>query len=442
MLEDFSSVNGSQTGICKAIIAPVVDIQTEPFLKSMTGSMPAYHRFVLDDPTKDMNYHLSGYGSFYQEALVKFNGESIERYAGVVSSTYATEHIVYDSYRNMVKRGKTMPLEYLNLFSNKQQERISKLLPQYSPKKLTEDEIIGWIECPSLVHPGENVWVPKQLFFVGYKHDVEKSEKIIVPSFSTGTASHKTLKKALINAITEYLQIDAFVLSWYTLRKSRVVEIDNPIVKKIMQESKLGEDDSYDVKLLEISMPDVQMPIYMAILLRKDKRLPYMTVGTQGDLDAENGALRGIMEATAIISMNLFISVFDPEKFEFAVKESAYTDLDTNVYFYAFPSKIKEKDAIVEALSGETVKLSEIPSMRGVSDDEKLEKLIQLVAGVSEYAVYLDITPPEVADKGWSVVRVFIPEICGMCLPGMPFEDHPRVRKYGGIKNAYPHPLP
>lgn len=167
-----------------------------------------------------------------------------------------------------------------------------------------------------------------------------------------------------------------------------------------------------------------------------------MVVGTQGDMDAEYGILRGIMESTAIISMNTFMMIFDGERFDFALKESAFTDLDTNVYYYGAPVKIKEKNKIISQLTGEDILLSSIPSMRGCSNDEILEELIRQVKNISEYAVYLDITPPEVSDKGWSVIRVFIPEICGMCLPGFPFSNHPRVLKYGGVTNVFPHPLP
>ncbi len=441
-MNNFRDINGSQTGILKSIVAPVTKMHKEPFIKSVTGSMPNYHRIILNNPSSDMNYHLSGYGQYYQEALVKFNGESIERYAGVVASSYASDLVKYDSYENISKTGKTMPLKYLNIFSEKQQLQMSSLLPQYSPKHLKEDQVIGWVKAHSLINPGEDIWVPRQQFFVGYNYLEGIGEPVIVPSFSTGTAAHKTVKKALINAITEYLQIDAFILTWYTMRKSKKVIIDNPTINQILEESGLGNNGSYDVIPLLITLPDINIPVYMAILKRKTNKLPYMVVGTQGDMDAEYGILRGIMESTAIISMNTFMMIFDGERFDFALKESAFTDLDTNVYYYGAPVKIKEKNKIISQLTGEDILLSSIPSMRGCSNDEILEELIRQVKNISEYAVYLDITPPEVSDKGWSVIRVFIPEICGMCLPGFPFSNHPRVLKYGGVTNVFPHPLP
>ena len=246
-MNNLRAINGSHTGILKSLVAPVTKIHKEPFLKSVTGSMPHYHRFILGDPEKDMNYHLSGYGRFYQEALIKFNGESVERYAGVTSSSYASTNIVYASYDEMCKKGPTMPLEYINIFSPEQQKQMNQLMPRYSPVHLRSDQTIAWVKGHSLVYPGEAIWVPRQQFFVGYEHFEGDNDPVFVPSFSTGTAAHKTTKKAMINAITEYLQIDAFIMSWYLMRKSPKVVIDNPIVLKMLEDSGLDADSPYDV---------------------------------------------------------------------------------------------------------------------------------------------------------------------------------------------------
>ena len=61
---------------------------------------------------------------------------------------------------------------------------------------------------------------------------------------------------------------------------------------------------------------------------------------------------------------------------------------------------------------------------------------------ISKYAVYLDITPPEVIGTGLQVMRVFIPELVQLSYPGFPYSRHPRVLEFGGITNAFPHPMP
>ncbi len=39
-------------------------------------------------------------------------------------------------------------------------------------------------------------------------------------------------------------------------------------------------------------------------------------------------------------------------------------------------------------------------------------------------------------------MRVMIPELIEMCIPEFSFENHPRMKQYGGVINEYPHPMP
>lgn len=442
LLNQFRYIGGNQTGVMNGVIAPMVHMPPEPNLKSMTGRMPHYHKSTFNDPNKNVEYHLSGYGIYNEEAFIRLMGESIERYAPIGTEKLFRDKVEYASFKEISKKGKTMPMEYLNIFSPDQQRIIAKIMPSYSPEPATEEDVIGWISCPSLVHPGENVYVPIQLLLTGFIKNEKACEKYFTPAFSTGTASHKSVKKALLNAMIEYVQIDSFVISWYAMQKAKRVVIDDENVLECMRKCGLGEDSPYDVTPLYVTLPDMDLPIFTVVLRRKDKKLPYLIVGTQGDYNAANGVLRGTMEATAIIFMHMFNALFDPEKIEFSMKESAFSDLDTNVLYYGVPDKSEEIDALLDKLMDRSVRLSEIPSCCERDTDGQIGHLVRSISQVSEYAVYMDITPPEVIEQGWSVIRVLIPELCAMCLPGFPFSNHPRLKKYGGVKNEYPHPLP
>ncbi|GKX32008.1 streptolysin associated protein SagD [Vallitalea longa] len=442
IMNQYRYIGGNQTGIMHGVLAPMVHMPPEPCLKSITGRMPNYHKITYNDPQKHVEYHLSGYGIYNEEALIKLIGESVERYAPICTEKIMRDRIVYSSYREMTKIGKVMPLKYLNIFSGEQQKILSKIMPVYSPQSATEDDIIGWIKCASLVHPNEDVWVPMQLLSVGFVKNKENNEKFFAPAFSTGTASHTSLKKALLNSLIEYVQIDAFIISWYTMRKVKRVVIDDEDILQYLESCGLGKDSPYEVIPLLVTLPDMDLPVYLVVLKRKDEKMPYLIVGTQGDLNAKNGILRGTMEATAIIFMHMFNALFDMPKIDFSINESAFADLDTNVLFYGVPNKVKEIDNLLNQIIEGTIKLSEIESRWENDVDAQISHLIKEISKVSEYAVYVDITPPEVIDKGWSVVRTFIPELCAMCLPGFPFENHPRLKEYGGVINEYPHPLP
>ena len=86
--------------------------------------------------------------------------------------------------------------------------------------------------------------------------------------------------------------------------------------------------------------------------------------------------------------------------------------------------------------------LGSLKSLEKTTFDEELSDILSKLKKKSTYGVYLDITPPEVRDKGWKIVRTFFPELVQMCLPSFPYSNHPRIKEFGGVKNDLPHPVP
>ncbi|MFD3156230.1 YcaO-like family protein [Haloimpatiens sp. FM7330] len=442
VMKDFTTLAGNQTGILKSTAVPLVNHDNEACLKSITGNMPNYHKQVLNSNTS-VQYHIIGYGSHYEEALIKYTGESIERYATMVCSELLKDKIVYATYKEILKKGKVMPLKYMDVFTKEQIKENKKLNMTMCDKKVTEEDIIGWIKCPSLLNSKEEIWVPAKMMFVGYNVSHEKRELNYIPSFSTGTAAHKSLKKALLNALIEYIQIDAFMISWYTKRKCSLVKIDNEYVNKVLEDVNLGENSPYEIIPLYMTLEEIPIPTFGVFLKRKDKKTPYMLFGVQGGLNAENALTRGIMEAAAISYSSYFNTIYNKESLEYVIGENPkFLDLDTNVLFYSIPTKTEQKDKLIQDFVDDEVNLSSIEDFRGEGIDSQIRCLIKYISKVSKYAVYMDITPPEAREKGWYVMRVLIPELLEMCIPEFPFANHPRMKKYGGIKNEYPHPMP
>src|SRR5206468_3261869 len=83
-------------------------------------------------------------------------------------------------------------------------------------KRLEPDDVVGWVRCSSLFDPDKDIWVPAQMLFVGYRINSERNEVAFTPGFSTGTAAHSSVEKALQNALLEAIEIDALMLHWYT----------------------------------------------------------------------------------------------------------------------------------------------------------------------------------------------------------------------------------
>lgn len=442
VLKEFNDVAGTQTGIINSTVVPLVNYEGEPTLKSMTGTMPDYHKQILKGG-QSIQYHIIGYGSHYEEAFIKYIGESIERYSTLVGGELVKDKLVYGSYNKISKEGKTMPVKYMNVFTKEQIVKIKEMRLILCDKQVTDDDVIAWIKCPSLFNTEEDIYVPAQMLFIGYENNTLRGEHRYIPAFSTGTASHKSLNKALLNALIEYIQIDAFMINWYTKRKCKKVNIDDERVKEIIRHHELDENCEYEIIPMELTLPDLDLPSFAVYLRRKDNKAPYMLLGIQGDMDPVHGIVRGIMEAVPIAQSTFYNAIFHREAIEEVMSPDAkFIDLDKNVLFYAMPYKQDEKNKLLDDLIDGEINLSEIKSYKDYNVDMQIKHLIKELSKVSEYAVYMDLTPPEAREKGWYVMRVLVPEILEMCIPDFPFANHPRMIKYGGVKNEYPHPMP
>lgn len=445
VLDTFTKVAGNQTGIVKATAMPLINQDKSINLKSITGNMPKYHKLLLKRQDTDVQYHIIGYGDYYEESLIKYTGESIERYSAMVAPTLTENQIIYGTYKEMCKKGKVMPLEYINVFTDEQMQEISTTFKAFSDKQVTEDDVIGWIKCPSLIHKNEEIFIPVGMMFVGYEVNLEAGEKQFIQGFSTGTASHTDFKKALINAIVEYLQIDSFMVTFHTKRKCKRVIIDDKSVNKALDEIGLGKDSIYEVITMDMTLEDNIVPTFGTFLRRKDKKMPYLLFGLQGDLDVKNGAYRSIMEGISISHSGYFNTIYNRNVIKHILdnkEDLKFLDLDLNVLYYSTPDDFCEKEKLVDDFIDGEIKLSEIKTIDNLDVDSQINALIDHVKKISEYAVFMDITSPELRDKGWYTARVLIPEILEMCIPGFPFKNHPRMKKFGGAINEYPHPMP
>ncbi len=442
IFNNLKRISGNHTGILNQSQSPIINHTRGVQLKSVTGTLPNYHKLILGD-SAEIAYHIIGYGSHYEEALIKYVGESIERYAGVITTKLCENDIIYDTYNNLSKENKVLPLEYLRVFDDEQIKKNNELNMTMCQKEVTGEDVIGWVRCDSLFND-DKIYVPAQMLFVGYQVNEELGEKHFIPGFSTGTASHTDIKKALFNAIVEYIQIDSFMLAWHTMKKCRKINIDDENILKILEECNLGAESDYDITVIDMSVGD-DNPLYTFGIVLKNKynEGPYIVFGVQGGLDPRHTLLRGVMEAASITYGYYYNVIYSPELLDNIESDNPlFLDLDSNVLYYSHINDIEKKDAIFNSFIEGEINLSELENRQGTDIEEDIQKLVDYVEKISEYAVFADFTPPELADTNWKVIRVLIPELLEMCIPQFPFKNHPRMIKFGGVKNDAVHPMP
>src|SRR5208283_5367072 len=262
-------------GITQSLLMSPIKQAEDLAIKSVVAQMPDYHRVLLS-PHLEMQYHLSGYGTFYEEALIRLAGEAIERYSLMVAQRLVQDRILYASYDEVSRQGDVVPFELLELFSDADYEKLNRGMYR-GMRRLGRDDVVGWLKCPSLFHPAMEIWVPAQMLFVGYKLNRERGEVAFAPGFSTGAAAHTSWEKALQNALLELIEIDALMLRWYTNLPAPAVTIDNPNFAALVPKL-FAARSRYEVLALDLRVLDaVDAHVSGSVIINKQEDRPYIT---------------------------------------------------------------------------------------------------------------------------------------------------------------------
>ncbi|WP_040210961.1 YcaO-like family protein [Clostridium polynesiense] len=431
----FKSINAQHFGIMESQILTTAKGKYSPEVSVCTANMPDYHKIIIDEKA-EMNHHLSGYGIYFEESLIRLLGEGIERYALLTASEIYKDKEIMASYNEVSKLGEVMPWEYIDMYTKEDYDR---LLSFTNIQKIDKDTKISWIKCPSILDKDREILIPAQLLFIGFRNKRER-EAIFAPGFSKGAASHVTLENALESAMMESVEADAFTINWYTSRKTRKIIVDDESLLEII--IKTTKDIQCDVLPLEFSLEGMPGHTVGVALINKNNNRPTVVLGCQSALDPKKAIYKALLESLAIHYLAVNGPLLLPNLYLASVKDNNFNNLDSNVAFWANQSDIDMKKSYFYDLCKEEVMLSSLECYEKEDKVEEIRYIKDKISKVSKYGVYLDITPPEVSDKGWKVIRTFFPELVQMSLPSFPYSNHPRLKEYGGVLNALPHPVP
>jgi len=392
----------------------------------LTANFVNFEKYVSQSMPK-ISYHLSGYGVNFNETLVSFLGESIERYTYSLLPAIIKDTVLCSSYESLVEKyGREdliCELEYINCYYTEEQ-------PDHY---IFPTDKIQWLPMNSLINPTQRVWMPLQ-FVVMYNAELFADEKkYLTSAVSTGTASHEIMVKSLDNALIEYLQIDSFNLWWYGGVKGKVLTVDlvehlSIWFKKQMQVKNFLH--KFNVTFTDISF-DKSIYVVLCEIEAKDLTgtLPKYTVGLQGGYTLEQCIYRAFMECVTVLEFNMNVVWTEQEKFLNVTKDTRIIDnLDDNVLFYAKFGKPNLKHSLMQ-------EETQVPRSKD------LKQLLQKLSVLSRYAAFLHITPPGFKHMNSEVTRVIIPELLPIHLPSYPPYHHRRYKMIGGVVNNLPHPL-
>lgn len=416
---------GSGVGLASPFIVSASKNTSNINLLIQQLTIPDYHKVMFNNQNCS-SYHIAGYGQSYEETLTRVLGETVERYSFMSSYFLLKDQIVNSSYEELSEKNQVLPIQLINCVEDR-----NNIF-----NNVTDNTKIDWILLTELFSNTK--------YYVPFCLVAGKRDGILpLPSMSTGTATHLTQKKALINSLTEIFQLDTFMNTWYGSKRLKRVKIekdfsdafDSIIHKTFMNKEKV------EIIILEDSFKDSKFKNFITILKSRKNEYPYCAVGIQGGLNYEYAILRSVMEAAAIYVNLQGFYIYEFEKINKLNldKVSKSYNLDDNFLYWSNYSDIKEKDEKLNSIiSNEYIS---IEKQRELTEEEELQELLSIAKKELSYLFVLDITPSELKKYGFNTIRVIAPELLPMCFPALPYRKHPNFPK-GGKNEFFPHPLP
>ena len=388
-------------------------------------------RRVLGMPSLNLGLNSSiiagGKGFELASSFLSDLGESIERLSGAFAFLKEDLEVCVGSYTSLQQTGRNaLAPEALPLFADEQYAS-----PGFFFQPFTRETELNWIKGCRLLS-GENIYIPVQL--VLFFFFLSEQEPRIGYSSSSGMASHVEEALAIIAGVTELVERDALMLSWYANIPLRRVEVDQPLsskkANKVLEQVKhLPGDVSF--WLHEVGFP--LLPCISAI-----QHLPYYKkfayqAGAATALDGEEAFVQAFLEYGQA-EMQLKCALVAPQRqFQEGIRllfdvppdkplAEMRTFLETTGY-YGHAENAERLKAFFQ--SDDTVALSELPTVKFKDSEEQLEYLKAVLQQYNIDPIVIDCTPKQMSQV--KIVKVFIPELVQPHISAYPYLGHPRI---------------
>jgi ribosomal protein S12 methylthiotransferase accessory factor len=389
-------------------------------------------------PSGPVNRLGSGSGPSRESALAAALGEAVERYSA--AGPGCDDDLVFGCAKELGVQA-VQPARFA-LFSREQYD--DEGFP-YRP--FTDRTRVAWVRGFALPG-GEPALVPAQLVYLGDAYRAEEAR--IGPSTSNGLACHATLEEAVLSALLELVERDAFMIVW-TNRLSLPRLVWDADEELLWFEARYLAPTGLRWAAIDLST-FWGVPTVLGVVRSDELATGALGVGACAAPRVQEALWKALDEACRVQAWATDLIFRYPER-EFAPDFSDVQDFDDHVHYYADGARARAADFLDAC--GEVRDVSEVHPLAGESPTALIEAIAARLQahGTSAYAV--DATAPDIRSAEVSVARVVVPELC-------PLDADHRARFLGGRRlyeaayelglssrvldaadlNPYPHPFP
>lgn len=291
-------------------------------------------------------------------------------------------------------------------------------------------------------------WLPVQLVYLGWR-DALTGEDRVGYATSNGLACGPTLQEAIVSALLEALERDAFMITW-----------NDRLSLPLLDWS--GDPDlvSYAERHFEgtgLAYAAVDLSCFWGVptVLGVVRGSPEAALGVGAGAAATIGGAwrKALAEAFAVRAWARVQRLGQDTEREFRDDFSDVLEFSDHVEFYGAPERARHADFLDASRARRST--TAVESLGAANPDELLAALTERLRGEGLTAYAVDVTSPDVRDAGLAVAKVIVPELCQLDVAH-------RARYLGGRRlyeaaaalglvdrplaladlNPYPHPFP
>lgn len=338
-------------------------------------------------------YRPGGAGARREDALAAALGETAERY----SACYVPDRGIRLATAAELGPAAVRP-ERFALFSDDQYAT-----PGFPFRRFTDTTRVRWTPAFSLPTRGE-AWLPVQLVYLAWRPPGESGEEPIAYSTSNGTACACTLDEALVRALLEALERDAFMVTWYA-------RLSLPLLDWRRHRALVEHDERYFRPTgLRYAAVDLScffgVPTVLGTVRDELTEGAALGVGAAAAASVEEAWKRALAEAFAVHAWVRSLA----RGRQAARRPADVTTFDDHVGFYGE----RERAELTRFLDGGSDRRDarDVPPLGERAPRALLEALTEKLGARGSSAYAVDLTAADIRAAGLRVVKVVAPELC------------------------------
>ena len=371
-------------------------------------------------------------------AAAKAIGEAVERYC---SAIYDVEELPLHSYDDA-----PFPCVAPDEFALYSREQFGREGFPWVP--FVRDTKVRWTPAREAL-TGEEVYLPAARVYMPYAYYIGTGDAPIDQPISTGLACHLGWSNAALSAACEVVERDAVLITWQAMLAFPQIRIETLSDRSYDLVQRFERTGSF-VVMLNITL-DHGIPTILSVLRGRSASSPAIVVAAAAAPDPEEAARKSLEELAHSRRYCQFVATHMPRLEPDPPDYESVRDQLTHLRFYVD----HENAHLAEFLfsSAERQDFDELSSIATGSAAGDLRAVADRIASVGERLLLTDLTTPDVAALGLSVVRAVVPGFHPLhmgfglrSLGGRRLWEVPKVLGFAGIPpggdNPAPHPYP